>query len=471
MKLASFILSSISLLSLSACSMAPKYHVPTAPAAQTFKAEPGWNAAAPADDVAKGEWWKLFHDPALDALEAKVAVTNQNVASYRAQWEQARALVKQDRAALLPTITAGASGTRSGSFNGVSGGSYASGTTSATRVSASYSADVAGSWSPDLWGKLGNTLNQAKAQAQASAADLANATLSAQGEVASDYMTLRGLDAQIAMLDDTIKGYERSLTITQNKYGAGTVSNADVYTAQTTLANAKANRRDLGRQRTTYEDAIAVLVGENPSNFTIPVVAWNPVVPEVPSALPGEILQRRPDIASAERAVAAANANIGVQKAAFFPTITLTGTAETSATQLSNLFSAASSLWSTGASAALTLLDFGARSAKVKQARAAYDQTVATYRQAVLTAFQQVEDNLAARSAYAAEQGQYAEAAQAAIKAEAITRNSYQAGTADYTTVVSAQATAYSARVNQIQNTVNRQTTAVALVQALGGRW
>jgi outer membrane protein TolC len=469
MKLASFILSSISLLSLSACSMAPKYHVPTAPSAQTFKAEPGWNAAAPADDVAKGEWWKLFHDPALDALEAKVAVTNQNVASYRAQWEQARA---------------GQAGPRGSAAHGHGRVQRHAqrfvqrrfGRLLCQRHDQRHASRPAirrclGQLVPGPVGQAGQYAEQAKAQAQASAADLANATLSAQGEVASDYMTLRGLDAQIAMLDDTIKGYERSLTITQNKYGAGTVSNADVYTAQTTLANAKANRRDLGRQRTTYEDAIAVLVGENPSNFTIPVAAWNPVVPEVPSALPGEILQRRPDIASAERAVAAANANIGVQKAAFFPTITLTGTAETSATSLSNLFSAASSLWSTGASAALTLLDFGARSAKVKQARAAYDQTVATYRQAVLTAFQQVEDNLAARSAYAAEQGQYAEAAQAAIKAETITRNSYQAGTADYTTVVSAQATAYSARVNQIQNTVNRQTTAVALVQALGGRW
>lgn len=471
MKHASLILASVSLLSVTGCSMAPAYHVPTSPSAQTFKAEPGWQVATPSDTVAKGQWWALFNDPALDALETRVAVTNQNVAYYRAAWDQARGLVKQDRAALFPTVTAGASGTRSGSFGGSSGGTYASGTTSATRVSASYSTDVSASWTPDLWGQLSNTLAQAKARAQASEADLANATLAAQGELASDYMTLRGLDAQIALLEDTIKGYERSLTITKNKYGAGTVSNADVYTAQTTLSNAQASRRDLDRQRVTYENAIAVLVGENPSNFTIARVAWNPVTPAIPSALPGDILQRRPDIASAERAVAAANANIGVQKAAFFPTISLTGTAETSSTSFSNLFSAATSLWSTGASAALTLLDFGARSAKVQQARAAYDGTVATYRQTVLTAFQQVENYLAGTSAYTAEAAQYAAAADAAGKAEVINRNAYLAGTVDFTAVTTAQATAYSARVNQIQNTVNRQTNAVALVQAVGGHW
>jgi NodT family efflux transporter outer membrane factor (OMF) lipoprotein len=281
-----------------------------------------------------------------------------------------------------------------------------SGATTSARVSSSYSADVSGSWTPDLWGQLGNTVKEAKAQAQASEANLINATLAAQGELASDYMTLRGLDAQIALLDDTIKAYQRSLTITKNKYASGTVSNADVYTAQTTLNNAQASRRDLDRQRATYENAIAVLIGENPSNFTLPAVAWAPVVPEVPSALPGEILQRRPDIAADERAVAAANANIGIQKAAFFPTITLTGEAQTSGTALSSLFTAASSLWSTGASAALTLLDFGARSAKVRQARAAYDEAVATYRQAVLTAFQGVENDLAAKTSYAAQQGQ-----------------------------------------------------------------
>jgi len=471
MKHAFLILTSASLLGLTGCSLAPAYHVPTSPQAQTFKAEPGWQAAVPADTVAKGEWWTLFHDPALDALEAKVAVTNQNVLYYRAAWAQARALVQQDRAALFPTISGGASTTRSGTFSGASGGSVTSGATTSARVSSSYSADVSGSWTPDLWGQLGNTVKEAKAQAQASEANLINATLAAQGELASDYMTLRGLDAQIALLDDTIKAYQRSLTITKNKYASGTVSNADVYTAQTTLNNAQASRRDLDRQRATYENAIAVLIGENPSNFTLPAVAWAPVVPEVPSALPGEILQRRPDIAADERAVAAANANIGIQKAAFFPTITLTGEAQTSGTALSSLFTAASSLWSTGASAALTLLDFGARSAKVRQARAAYDEAVATYRQAVLTAFQGVENDLAAKTSYAAQQGQYDAAAEAAGKAEVITRNEYLAGTVDYTTVTTAQATAYQARVNQIQNTVNRQTTAIALIQAVGGHW
>ncbi|HZV08652.1 MAG TPA: efflux transporter outer membrane subunit, partial [Novosphingobium sp.] len=296
-------------------------------------------------------------------------------------------------------------------------------------------------------------------------------TLSAQGELAADYFALRGIDAQKAMLDETIAAYERSLTITKNKYAVGTASSADVDTAQSNLSTALASRRDLDRQRTAYEDAIAVLLGENPSAFRLAAAPWAPGLPEVPSVLPADVLQRRPDIASAERAVAAANANIGIQRAAFFPSLTLAPYAETSAGSMNQLFAASTSLWSLGASSALTLLDFGARSAQVKQARAAYDKAVAAYRLAALQAFQQVEDDLSALSAYRAEQAHYATAAAAANRAEAVARNEYAAGTVDYTTVTTAQATAYTARVSLINNTVNQQTAAVSLIEAIGGHW
>jgi len=446
-------------LALSACSMAPAYHVPTSAApASAFKADPGWAVAAPADDAAKGDWWKLFGDPGLDALEARLNITNQNLAYYRAAYAQALGLVREDRAALFPTVGATAGATRSGALSG--GG-----------VANSFSATGTASWAPDLWGKLGDTTRQAKAQAQASAATLANATLSAQGTLASDYFQLRGIDAQIVMLDETIAAYARSLTIASNKLAVGTVSQADVESARTSLANAQASRRDLDRQRAALENAIAVLVGENPSTFTLAAMAWQPVVPQVPAVVPAQIVQRRPDVANAERSVAAANSGIGIARSAFFPQIALTGSLGSTASATSSLFGAATSLWSLGASAAQTLLDFGARSAKVAQARAAYDGTVATYRQTVLNAFQEVETNLSAVNAYRAEAAQYALAAQSAAKAETIARNQYLAGTADYTTVTTAQASAYAARVNQISSTVNRQTSAVALIQSLGGRW
>ncbi|HWU02726.1 MAG TPA: efflux transporter outer membrane subunit [Novosphingobium sp.] len=459
-------------LALAGCNMAPTYRVPTsAPTTAQYKAQPGWNTATPADDVAKGEWWKLFGDPALDALEARVVVTNQNVAYYRAAYAQARAVVSQDRAALFPTVSASADVTRTGTFTSSSSGTTTGSGGSVSRTGTTLSATGSASWTPDLWGKLGNTVRQAKAQAQASAADLANATLSAQADLATNYLSLRALDAQAAMLDTTIEAYRRSLVITQNKLQAGTVSQADVDTAQTSLSNALASRKDLERQRATYENAVAVLVGENPSRFTLAPAAWAPVVPDVPTTIPSQILQRRPDIASAERAVAAANANIGVQRAAFFPDLTLTGSVGSSASSLGQLFSVASNVWSLGGSAALTVLDFGARSAKVRQARAAYDAAVATYRQDALTAFQEVENDLSAAAAYRAEKGHYATASTSADRAEGIARNQYLAGTVDYTTVTTAQATAYTARVNLIQNTLSQQTTAVSLIQAIGGHW
>ena len=451
---------------LSGCNLAPHYRPPTTvPIPAQFKEAPGWSAATPSDAVAKGEWWLLWGDPVLDALEAKVEASNQNVAQFRAAYQAATALVREQRAALFPQITGTLSGTRS--QNGSSSGSAVT----FSGVSSRVSAQIGASWEPDLFGKLGNGVSQARAQSQASEGDLANATLAARGELATDYLQLRGIDAQRLLLDQTVTAYTRALTITTNKYNAGTVAHSDVYQAQTSLSNAQASRRDLDRQRALLEHAIAVLAGENPSTFALAQTAWNPVVPQVPSTIPSEILQRRPDIAAAERRVAAANAQIGIQRAAFFPQFTLSGTTGLSATSLGDLFSAPAFLWSLGFSGVQSLIDFGANKAKLAQSRAQFDQAAAVYRQAALTAFQQTEDNLAAIAAYAGISRSRDEAAASADKAETIARNQYLSGIVDYTTVITAQNTAFSARQTRIEAVVNRQAAAVALVQAIGGSW
>ncbi len=455
---------------LAGCSMAPAYHVPTSVVpTSAFRADPGWVAATPSDAVAKGEWWRLFGDDTLNTLEARVLITNQNLAYYRASYAQALATVRVDKAALLPTVGVTAGVTRQGTVSGRTQSQIGGAATSTT--GSTFSAAGTASWAPDLWGALTNTTRGARAAAEASAAELANATLSAQGTLATTYFTLRGLDAQAQMLDTTIAGYRRALVITRNKFAAGTATSADVDTAQATLSNAEASRRDLDRQRIANETAIAVLVGQNPSTFAIARSDWHPVVPEVPGVVPSAVLERRPDIANAERLVAAANANIGVQRAAFFPSLSLSAQLGSNAGSLSSLFGAATSVWSLGASAAETLLDWGARSAKVAGARAAYDAAVATYRQTVLGAFQEVESDLAGVDAFRAEYEHYRIASQSADRAEQVTRNEYQAGTVDFTTVTAAQATAYNARTTLILNTVNQQNAAVSLIEAIGGQW
>ena len=454
---------------LASCNLAPPYHRPaTVPIPPSFKEAPGWIVGTPNDAAARGQWWLLFNDTTLDNLESKVVITNQNVAAARAAYEGARALVMVQRSALFPTVTGSASATHSGHFLPTSGSktSSASGGTGSN-----FNLNIGASWEPDLWGRIGNAVSQAKANAQASAGDLENATLSARGELATDYIELRGIDAQRTLLDATIKDYQRSLTITTNKYNAGTVAHSDVFQAQTSLENAIASREDLDRQRALLEHAVAMLAGENPSTFSITQVGWKPVVPAVPAIVPATLLERRPDIAAAERRVAAANANIGIQRAAYFPQVTLTGNAGTSGTSIGQLFSAATSIWSLGVSGLMTLLDFGARHGQVLQARAQYEQAVATYRQTVLTAFQQVEDNLAATRVLAGVTVSRAAASTAANRAETIANNQYLGGTIDYSEVVVARNAALSARQTQVQAVINQQTAVIALIQAIGGNW
>jgi NodT family efflux transporter outer membrane factor (OMF) lipoprotein len=466
------LLSGTMMLALAGCSLAPPYQRPATVTPAAFKEASGWQPATPADAVAKGQWWLLFDDAVLNRLEGRVSVNNQNVAAAAAANEQAPAAVREARASLFPTVDLTAGATRAGSFgNGqttiIGGNTVSTGSNGSRR----YSVSLGATWEPDLWGRIRNTVSQQKALAQASQADLANATLSAQGELAADYLQLRGIEHQKAILDATVTAYARALQITTNRYNQGVVAKVDVLQAQTQLDSARASAADLGRQRAAFEHAIAVLVGENPSSFTLAPAAWSPTVPDVPGILPSVLLERRPDVAAAERRVKAANANIGIQRSAFFPTVGLSGDLGTQSSRLGSLFTAASSIWSLGLTAAETLLDFGARSARVAEARAAYNQAVAQYRQTALTAFQQTEDELAAARILAYVAQQRSSAAASANRVEALTQNQYVAGQIAYSDVITAQTTALSARQTEASAIVDRQLAAVSLIQAIGGSW
>jgi NodT family efflux transporter outer membrane factor (OMF) lipoprotein len=442
----------------------------------SFKEAPGWQPAKPADDVARGEWWTLFADPILTDLEQRVATANQNVAAAVASYDQARAAVREQRAALFPTIDLSAGATRAGSFGNstpvISGGSGSGGVvTGGGGSSRRYTASIGASWEPDLFGRIRASVQQAGALAEASKADLLNVTLAAQGELALDYVQLRAIEAQQESLNATVTAYTRALDITRNRYNAGVAAQTDVLQAETQLRNSRADAADLIRQRKILEHAIAVLVGVNPSTFSLPSAPWNRTVAEVPAILPATLLERRPDVAAAERRVSAANAGIGIERSAFFPTIGLSGDIGTNSRSLSSLFTAASSVWSLGLTGALTLLDFGARSARVAQARAAYEQAVAQYRQTALTAFQQTEDALVASRILGEVQSERNAASLAANRNEQLILNQYLAGTISYTDVVSAQTAAQSARRAEISATLDTQTNAIALIQAIGGHW
>lgn len=464
--------SAVLVAALAGCSFAPHYARPAMKLPAEWKPVEGWQPANPNDGAPRGDWWTLFGDTTLADLVARADAHNQTLAQAAATYRQARAATREARASLFPTVTASGSVTHTvsgGSRSIVTGGVSSSG----ARVSNNYTASLGGSWQPDLFGKVTNTVSNAKATEQARLADLASARLALHGELATDYLSLRASDAQIASLTATVEAYQRSLTIATNRYNAGIAPHTDAYQAQSQLASAQSDLEGEKRTRAQFEDAIAVLVGENPASFTLASlgVAWAPMTPDVPVALPSTLLERRPDIASAERQVAAANAQIGVARAAFFPTIGLSGNGGFNNNSLSGLFSSSALLWSLGAQVSETLLDFGARTARVVQARAAYEGAVANYRQITLTAFQDVQDNLVATQVLARQEALLRQASVAADKSEVSIRDQYRAGIVVYTDVVTAQATALSARRSLIQGQLDRQNAAVALIQALGGGW
>lgn len=444
-------------LAISGCAVGPNYQRPTSPDVSRFKEAEGWVPAAPADALERGPWWSLFGDPVLDQLAARVEVSNQNVAQAVAAYAQARALVREQRASLFPSVSLDGGANRSGSAN--------------VSPANKYQLSIGGSWEPDVWGRLGRAVDSASASAQASAADLASARLSAQGELALNYLSLRQTDAQKALLASTLAGYQRSLEITQNRYAAGIAAKTDVLQAQTQLANAQADDAGLVRQRAQLEHAIAVLVGQAPGNFTLGPTDWNPVVPEVPVGVPSTLLQRRPDIAAAERRVAVANEQIGIAKSAYYPSLSLSASYGLGASRVADLFSASSSVWSIGLSAAQALFNAGATSARVEGSEAAHAQAVARYRQTVLSAFQGVEDQLAATRVLLTQQDLRRQASEAADQVEQQVLNRYRSGQVSYTEVITAQAAALSARRALVQAMADRQTTAVALIQSLGGGW
>ena len=457
-------------LLITGCAVGPSYQRPSTPEVIAYKEAGDWVTAQPADALERGPWWQLFNDPVLHELAARVEVSNQNVAAAVAAYAQARALVAEQRGALFPSVTLNGGASRSG--NGGGTGSVNTNTTNGNRTSGNYQASLGAAWEPDVWGRLQSVANGAAATAEASAADLATAKLSAQGELAVNYLSLRQQDAQKALLASTLAGYARALEITQNRYNAGIAAKTDVLQAQTQLANAQADQASVQRTRAQLEHAIAVLVGQAPGNFTLAVAPdWKATVPNIPVGVPSTLLQRRPDIAAAERRMASANQQIGVAKAAYYPSLSLNASVGTAASRVADLFSAPAALWSLGLSAAQVLFKGDALDARLDGATAAYDQTVARYRQVVLSAFQNVEDQLSAARVLQIQQALRAQASSAADQVEQQVLNRYRSGQLSYSEVINAQTTALNARRALVQATADRQTTAVALIQSLGGGW
>jgi NodT family efflux transporter outer membrane factor (OMF) lipoprotein len=455
------------LSTLAGCAVGPDYRRPDAAAPARFKETQGWKMAEPRDEAPRGPWWERYGDPQLNALVAQVEVSNQNVQVAAAQYRQAQAVLDASRASYFPTVT--------GSFAATRGqGATSASTTTSSTTSAIRNTDrlsLGASWEADVWGRIGRGVESSAAAAEASAADLQAALLSAQGTLVQSYMQLRVNDAQRRLLDETAVAYERSLQITRNRYAAGVAGRIDVAQAETQLKTTQAQAIDLGVQRAQLEHAIALLMGQAPADFALSPSDTLPVLPQIPVGLPSALLERRPDVAAAERRAAAANAKIGVAQAAFFPALTFSASGGYQDSSLSQLLTLPNRFWSLGPALALTLFDAGARSAQKEQAIAVYDQSVATYRQAVLTAFQDVEDNLVSLRVLADEAEVQRAATQFAEESLRLTDNQYRSGTVSYLNVVTTQAAALSAERSSLDIAGRRLLASAALLKALGGDW
>lgn len=455
---------------LAGCAVGPDYHRPDTSIPAAYKEAPaGWKVAQPADRTDRGPWWTVYNDPQLDALIGKLNASNQTIAQSAAAYRQARALVTEARAAYFPTVGLTASGSRARTPRTSVSSGFGSG--SSGSINNSYSVGLDASWEPDLWGKVSRTVSAQRAGEAAAAADLANARLSQQALLAQTYYQLRTSDALQKLLDDTVKSYQRSLTLTQNQYAQGVAARADVIQAQTQLQSAQAASIDNGVARAQYEHAIATLIGEPASTFSLPPNPLAAEPPITPVDVPSAILERRPDIAAAERRAAAANEQIGVAISAFFPTLTLSATGGFQSSVWSQLFTLPARFWTVGPQLAATLFDAGLRAAQTDAARATYDQDVAAYRLAVLTAFQDVEDNLASQRILAQEIDVQRQAVDSAEHALAIVTNQYKAGTVAYLNVLTAQTTAFTAQQKLATIAGQRMVSSVGLVKALGGGW
>lgn len=456
---------------LASCAIGPDYVRPEVQTPVAYKELADWKLAAPKDELSRGKWWSVFGDKDLDALLEQVSVSNQSLKASEARYRQAQALTQSARAGYLPTVSLNASSTRNRAASARSAGS--------NDIATSHSVTLNAGWELDVWGRIRRTVESNDANAQASAADLESARLSLQSELASSYFQLRVNDAQKQLFADTITAYEKSLELTRNRYAVGVAGKVDVVQAETQLLSAQAQSLDLGVQRAQLEHAIAVLIGKTPAEFSLrniessggTSVDWKVAMPVVPIGLPSTLLERRPDIAAAERRAASANAQIGVAKAAYFPSLSLSAAGGFSSPTLANWISAPNRFWSLGPSLAETLFDFGKRGALSDQAVAVYDQNVATYRQTVLEAFADVEDSVAALRILEAEAKVQAEAVRAARESVTLTINQYKAGTVSYLSVVTVQTAQLSNERTSVGLLGRRLGASVGLIRALGGGW
>jgi NodT family efflux transporter outer membrane factor (OMF) lipoprotein len=451
-------------LMLAGCAVGPDYVRPAIAVPAQFKENPDWKPAQPSDQKPRAAWWRIFDDPQLDALAQQVAAANQSVQVAEANYRQAVALARQARAALFPVISASASTTRSKG----SSGTVASRSVAPTTFD---SVDLATSWEIDLWGGLRRSLESVQASARASAGDLAATTLSLQGQLVTDYLSLRVADEQERLLTDAVDAYQKSLDLTRSRYKFGVAALSDVTLAQAQLEATRAQAIDVRIQRAQLEHAIAILIGKAPADFSIASQPYKLQFPAVPPQLPASLLERRPDVAAAERRVAAANAQIGVAQAAFFPTLTLDASGGYSAPSSVSLFSIPARFWSVGPTLADKLFDAGARSAAKEQAVAGWQAAAATYRETVLTALQSVEDSLAALRILGQEADVEAAAVEAAQQSLDLTLSQYKGGTVSYLNVITAQTTLLTSRQSALGIDGRRATATVQLIQALGGGW
>ncbi|MVW72451.1 MULTISPECIES: efflux transporter outer membrane subunit [unclassified Bordetella] len=464
---------------MSACAVGPDYQRPAVDVGEDYKqrrgqsvgeigaavataaSTEGWTPAQPQDQIDRGQWWRLYRDSTLDELMAKLNAANQTIAQAEANYRQAQALVQNARAGFFPFISTDASATRSGSGSG-------SNSTSGSQ----YNLGLGVSWEADLWGRIRREVESSRAQAEASFADAANARLSAQSALAQNYFQLRVLDEQKRLLASTVAAYERSLKLTQNRYEAGVVGKSDVTVAEAQLESTRAQLVDLEWQRGQFEHAIAVLVGLAPSRFTLAEAqTFEPQIPDIPVGLPSQLLERRPDVAAAERRTAAANAEIGVAQAAWFPDLTLSANGGFRSGEFAQWLTAPARFWSLGPALALTLFDGGARNARLEQTRAAYDAQAAAYRLTVLTALQEVEDYLIQMRVLGEEQVVQRRALTAARESLRLARNQYQEGLIDYLDVATLETGALNSERNALNLVASRLAASVRLIAALGGGW
>jgi NodT family efflux transporter outer membrane factor (OMF) lipoprotein len=462
-------------LMASGCAVGPAYRRPSIAVPAAFKEQVApdsgsgavWKTAEPSDQSIKGAWWQAFGDPQLNALEQQVGVSNQNVAQAEAEFRGARAAIRGARAGFFPTVSAGASVVASRASTSRS--SVTDGIGRGTTVD--YQLPIDFSYELDLWGGIRRSVEASRAVAQASAADLETIRLSMESELAMDYFQLRGLDAERQLLDSTVAAYEKALQLTADRHDQGVASGSDVAQARTQLDTTRAQATDLSVARAQFEHAIAILVGKSPAELTIRANPLDATPPAIPPMLPSTLVERRPDVAAAERRVAAANAQIGVAKSAFFPQLNLTGSGGVESSTLATLLTWPSRFWSIGPSIAATIFDGGTRRALTEQAVANHDASVAVYRQNVLTAFQDVEDNLAALHILAEEAAQQADAVASAERSLALATTRYQAGVTPYLEVITAQSAAQANEVTAVSILTRRMTASVLLIKALGGGW